>query len=130
MTGQQIMEWLTNTSPTQFLLGVAILVFGSKKILSEKNLTESLSGLAVPFRWIHKRMDVAANAEAEATHLLREENARLHREAVISHKWGVFVTKRNRQLELWAAELGLELPPPQFEPYHAFYERLMKEEDE
>lgn len=128
MSEQQIVEWITSASPTQFLLGVAILVFGSKKVLSEKNLTESLSGLALPFRWIHRRMDAAANREAEASHILKAENVRLQREATISHRWGVLVTKRNRQLELWAAEHGLELPPPQFEPYQSFFERITKEE--
>ena len=112
LTDSQVWTWLTSSSPSQFLVGVAILVFGSKRVLSEKNVSESLGGLFLPFRWLRSRRERAAEEEASEIELLRAEVSRLAQENNRYHRWAVTVTKRNRVLQLWAAEHGLSLPPP------------------
>ena len=129
---EPFVEWLSRTTPTQFLIGIAILVFGSKKILSEKNVSESLGGLFIPFRWLRQRREEAADAEAERMARMSKEILKLQREQELLHQWAVEVTRSYRAVQLWAAEKGYTLPPPPFISLASFRNRrdYPEEEDE
>lgn len=127
-----LVDWLSRASPTQFFIGIAILVFGSKKILSERNVSESLGGLFLPFRWLRQRREEAADAEAARIARMNKEILRLQREQELLHQWAVEVTRSYRAVQLWAAEEGYTLPPPPFVSFASFRKRrdYPEEEDE
>lgn len=100
-------EWVTTTPQGQFVVGVLILVFGSKAVLSEENLKGKLSGLTLPARWLRRRQDRAAEREVAEVKRLREENSRMHR-------YIVWLTSAIRAWEVDAADRGHEFPPPTF----------------
>lgn len=120
MTEERLWEWLTSASPGQFLLGIVILVFGSRQILSEKSLKSSLGGLGLPFKFLRNARENAAEAEANELAFLRGEVKRLNNKISVYHRWAVKVTEQYQRLELWAAHKGLHLPPPPFIEFHIF----------
>lgn len=132
MDPDRAIEWLSEASPSQFLLGILVIALGSKKILSERNLTESFSGLWLPFRALRRRRERQSRREAELLLRLQAEVKRLSRESAVQHDWAVQVTKMVRAWELWAAQEGLELPDPQFVGLPEWLSRLdyPEEEDE
>lgn len=132
MDPDRAIEWLSEASPSQFLLGILVIALGSKKILSERNLTESFSGLWLPFRALRRRRERQSRREAELLLRLQAEVKRLSRESAVQHDWAVQVTKMVRAWELWAAREGLELPDPRFVGLPEWLSRLdyPEEEDE
>lgn len=132
MDPDRAIEWLFEASPSQFLLGILVIALGSKKILSERNLTESFSGLCLPFRALGRRRERQSRREAELLLRLQAEVKRLSRESEAQHDWAVQVTKLVRAWELWAAREGLELPDPRFVGLPEWLNRLdyPEEEDE
>lgn len=130
MTEEALWDWMTTASPSQFFVGVAVLVLGSRKILSEKNVTESFGGLGLPFKWLAKRRETAARKVVTEIEHLRNENLRLLRENQKYHRWTVIITQWAYRLELWAAGKGLKLPVPGFVHWHDFEPEEEKEEEE
>ena len=114
MTDEKFFFCFTQSSPSQFLIGIAILVFGSRKILSEDNLSESLSGLAWPWRLLKRRRESAAQAEAAEMQELQAEVIRLTREKMRYHRWMIQATQWIQRLDAWSARNGHELPKPDF----------------
>lgn len=102
-------EWFDSviTSPElQFLAGVSALVFGSRAVLSEDNLKGKLWGLGAISRWLKRKQERTAQAELSELRALRETVAH-------QHEYIVHETARNRSLEIWAANAGYEIPPPE-----------------
>ena len=132
MDPDRAIAWLSEASPPQFLLGILVIALGSKKILSERNLTESFSGLWLPFRALRRRREEQSRREADTLLRLQAEVKRLSRESAAQHDWAVQVTKLVRAWELWAAREGLELPDPRFVGLPEWLSRLdyPEEEDE
>lgn len=114
MTDEKLFDWVTQASPFQFFIGVALLVFGSRKILSEDNISESLSGLAWPWRLLKRRREIAAQEEAAEMRELQSEVQRLTREKMQYHRWMIQATRWIQRLDAWSARNGLELPKPDF----------------
>lgn len=130
MTDERIVDWLTQSSPSQFLIGIAILVFGSRKILSEDNVSESLSGLSWPWKVLKRRRESAAQAEASATQELQSEVERLTREKMRYHRWMVQATQWIQRLDAWSAQHGHELPKPDFVHWMDFENRKEPGDDD
>lgn len=128
MGDDQLFTWLTQATPGQFLLGILVLVFGSRQILSEKSVSESFGGLAWPFKVLRRRRERAAKDEASEIEYLRADVARLDSELKRYHRWSVSVTRWVRRLELWAAERGLSLPEPPFVHLSDFESRKEKDD--
>lgn len=118
MTGsaKELVDWFTSASPSAFILGVLVLIFGTRKVLSAKNVEESLGGLALPFSWLRKHRDRVAEEELKAEIELREMYADQHRYILLLTKWAL-------ELQIWAAALGEELPPPEFLPFNEWREK-------
>lgn len=128
MDDEALFNWLTGASPTQFILGVAILIFGTQKILSVENVEKSLGGLLLPVKWLHQKRENAADKEVKIVHDLQEENMRLNKELERYHAWSLLAAKRNRDLEVFITSNGLSVPPPNFVYLHEF--RLEEGDDE
>ena len=128
MNDEAILDWLTNASPSQFILGVIVLVFGTSKILSAENVEKSVGGLLLPVRWLHSRREKAAKEEISGIQKLKEDNLRLNKEMDRYHAWAILATKRNRRLEAFIVANNLEVPPPEFVYLHDF--KLEEGEDE
>lgn len=106
-------EWLetvTSSSQWQFVVGVLVLVFGSQAVLSETNLKGKFWGLGAPARWWKRRQ--TETAEKELT-----ETIRLQGETDCQHRYIIWVTSILRNIEIWAADQGHTLPPPEFKTY-------------
>ena len=129
MTPEGIWQWLTQASPTQFFLGVLVLVLGSNKILSEKNVSESFGGILLPIKFLRHRREQAAQDEASELEQLRLEVARQSGLLMKYHRWSVRTTEYMHRLDLWAAEKGLHLPKPPFVHWTEF-ERGEEEDDD
>lgn len=114
MTDERFIDWLTQASPAQFLIGVAVLVFGSRQILSEKNVSESLSGLSWPAKVLRRRREQAARDEASQLQALQDDVHRLTLEKMRYHRWMVQATQWIQRLDAWSARQGYELPKPDF----------------
>lgn len=128
-----IVDWAANASPTQFVIGVLILMFGSKKIFSEKNVEESIGGFTLPFKWLQKRRERAAQEEASEALRIKNELEKSLREQRIFHAWAMEVMKVVHGWELWAARQGITLPEPPFRTLAEFTESRLdypEEEDE
>ena len=132
MDPDRAIAWISEASPSQFLLGILVIALGSKKILSERNLTESFSGLGLPFRALRRRREEQSRREAGLLLRLQADVKRLSRESTAQHDWAVQVTKMVRAWELWAAREGLDLPDPPFVGLPEWLSRLdyPEEEDE
>lgn len=118
-------EWLsalTGTPQGQFLLGVTVLVFGSRAILSEENLKGKLWGIGRVARWWKNRQETAAENELSELRRLRSTVAR-------QHEYIVWITGVLRVIQIWAAENGLELPKPPFQTYNE-WDKEREEEGE
>lgn len=116
-------EWFDSviTSPEiQFLAGVAALVFGSRAVLSEDNLKGKLWGVGALSRWLKGKQERTAQAELNELRELRETVA-------LQHEYIVYETARNRSLEIWAANEGYKIPPPE---HITLTEWLRKREEE
>lgn len=109
-------SWITATPQGQFLVGVAILIFGSKAVLSEESLKGKFSGLTLPGRWFRRRQQRAAEREVSEIKQLRERNVRQHR-------YIVEITQQIRVWEIDAADRGHAFPPPAFETFTEWSER-------
>lgn len=120
---------MTQASPTQFFLGVLVLVLGSNKILSEKNVSESFGGILLPLKFLRRRREQAAQDEASELEQLRLEVARQSGLLMKYHRWSVRTTEYMHRLDLWAAEKGLHLPKPPFVHWTEF-ERGEEEDDD
>lgn len=103
MNDNAFYEWLTSTTPSQFFIGVLILVFGSRQILSEKTLSSSLSGLLILPRFINRKREQAAQLEAQQTLDLQRTEQRQHCYILYCHKL-------HRELEMLAAAEGCAIP--------------------
>lgn len=110
-------SWAISTPQGQFVVGVLILIFGSKAVLSEESLKGKLSGLALPGRWFRRRQQKAAEREVSEIKLLREQTARQHR-------YIVEVTQQIRVWEIDAADRGHDFPPPKFETFSEWSTRI------
>lgn len=132
MDDQAIKDFLTGASPTQFLLGVFILVFGTRKILSAENVEKSLGGLILPVRWMHRKRQDAADEQVAVVAKLKERNLEQSIELERYHSWAVSATKRIRDLESALAASGVDVPPPPFIYLHEYKgdEEDPEEEDE
>lgn len=128
MNDEAMLDWLTSASPSQFILGVIVLVFGTSKILSAENVEKSVGGLLLPVKWLHSRREKAAKEEVRGIQKLKEDNLRLNKEMDRYHAWSILATKRNRRLEAFIAANNLEVPPPEFIYLHDF--KLEEDEDE
>lgn len=126
MNDGELLNWLTGATPTQFVVGVAVLIFGTQKILSAENVEKSLGGLFLPVKWLHSKRQSAADKSVEAVQSLREENLRINKELNRYHAWSLLATKRNRDLEVFITSQGLDIPPPSFVYLHEFE---VKEDD-
>lgn len=115
-----IRDFLTDTSPTQFIIGVFILVFGTRKILSADNIEKSLGGLFIPVRWLHKQRERAADEQVAVVAELKQRYLDASAELSRYHSWSVLATKRIRDLESVIAANGVEVPPPPFIYLHEF----------
>lgn len=115
-----IRDFLTDTSPTQFIIGVLILVFGTRKILSADNIEKSLGGLFIPVRWLHKQRERAADEQVAVVAELKQRYLDASAELSRYHSWSVLATKRIRDLESVIAANGVEVPPPPFIYLHEF----------
>lgn len=131
MDDEAILDLLSNTSPIQFLIGVFVLVFGTRKILSTDNVEKSLGGLFIPVKWLHKKRQNAADEQVAAVAKLKQQSLETAAELERYHSWSVYATKRIRDLESVLAANGIEVPPPQFVYLHAYRgEKEDPEEDE
>ena len=130
MSDEAVRNFLTTASPSQFLIGVLILVFGTRKILSAENVENSLGGLLLPVKWIHKKRDEAAEEHVAAVAKLKQENQRLSREIARYHDWSILATRRNRALESALAANGVDIPPPPFVYLHEFKDSEGDEEED
>ncbi|OIR43197.1 hypothetical protein [Corynebacterium sp. NML120713] len=134
MTEQAIKAWFLDSSPSQFILGVLVLIFGAQKILSAENLEKSLGGLVLPVRWMHKRRQRAAEEEITTVQRLRAEVNRQAAEIARYHEWSIMATRRNQDLESTLTAHGVDIPPPNFVYLHEFgrekRDRGNKEEEE
>lgn len=115
-----IRDFLSGSSPAQFVIGVLVLVFGTRKILSSENIEKSLGGLFLPVRWIHKKRQKAADEQVAVVVKLKERNHELASELARYHSWAVLATRRIRNLESVIAANGVEVPPPPFIYLHEF----------
>lgn len=104
------LSWATTTPQGQFVIGVLVLIFGSKAALSEENLKGKLSGLGLLGRWFRQRQQQAAEREVSEVAELRLRNARQHR-------YIREITQVVRRWEIDAADKGHVLPPPEFMTY-------------
>lgn len=120
MEDEAIKDFLTGASPTQFLIGVFVLVFGTRKILSADNVEKSLGGLFLPVQWIHKKRQDAADEQVEVVAKLKKQNKANAAELDRYHSWSVLATKRIRDLESVIAANGIEVPPPPFIYLHEY----------
>lgn len=130
---RSIIEWVSHATPTQFIIGVLILMFGSKKVFSEKNVEESLSGFRLPFKWLQERRERAAREEATEALRIKNDLQQSLREQRMFHAWAMEVMKVVHGWELWAARHGIELPEPPFRTLAEFTESRLdypEEEDE
>ena len=120
MDDEALRELLSNTSPTQFLVGVFILVFGTRKILSADNVEKSLGGLFLPVKWLHGKRQAAADEQVAVVTKLKKQNRAVSDELDRYHSWSVKATKRIRELESVLAANGVEVPPPPFIYLHEY----------
>lgn len=120
MEDEAIKDFLTGASPTQFLIGVFVLVFGTRKILSADNVEKSLGGLFLPVQWIHKKRQDAADEQVEVVAKLKKQYKANAAELDRYHSWSVLATKRIRDLESVIAANGIEVPPPPFIYLHEY----------
>ena len=120
MNDEAILDWLTSATPTQFIIGVVILVFGTSKILSADNVEKSLGGLLLPVKWLHSKRAKAAEKQVQGVKDLKDENLRLNKELGRYHAWSLIAAKRNRDLEAFISANGLDIPPPKFVYLHEF----------
>lgn len=130
MADDGLISWVTQASPSQFLIGIAVLVFGSRQILSEKHVSESLSGLSWPSKMLRKRREQAAQDEATEMHMLQSEVRRLTLETMRYHRWMVQATEWIRRLDAWSARNGYSLPKPDFVHWIDFEPRKEPEESD
>lgn len=147
MTWQVLSEW-AKEPVSQFLVGFLFLVFGTPAILSEK-AAEKFGAFGVLARWWRERKK---RAEQEAADIHSRETADLRREIARvdearkrdvaefrseldrvsaseseQHAYIVWITEVFRNLEVWAVDKGLELPPP---PFMTFTEWKKKDQPE
>ena len=118
-------EWthyLTQTPQGQFIVGVLVLIFGSRAVLSEENLKGKLSGLTLPGRWLRRRQQRAAEREVTETKRLRNLATRQHR-------YILWLTSIIRSWEIDAADKGHKFPPPEFLTYLEWVAEHYPEDD-
>ncbi|MDO4915883.1 hypothetical protein [Corynebacterium sp.] len=147
MTWQVLSEW-AKEPVSQFVVGFLFLVFGTPAILSEK-AAEKFGAFGVLARWWRERKK-RAEQEAEDIHSrviadLRQEIARVDKARQSDatefrseldrvsksereqHEYIVWITEIFRNLEVWAVDHGLQLPPP---PFMTFTEWKRKDRPE
>lgn len=132
-------QWISSVSGNpvaQFIAGFLFLVFGSNAILSERVAKEKFGAFGWIARSVRESMERKAEIEEELerkrTQDLRDEIKRvdearkadkaemgqridcLERSERRQHRYIVWVTGRIRDLEVWAAEMGVTLPNPRF----------------
>ncbi|WP_298074856.1 hypothetical protein [uncultured Corynebacterium sp.] len=73
-----------------------------------------------------RRVDEARKADNRE---LRARISHLEETERTQHRYIVWVTEKMRQLEVWAAELGLKLPPPKFLSYNEWLKRYSDGDD-
>lgn len=112
----ELITWLTSTPQGQFVVGVLVLIFGSKAVLSEENIASKLSGLALPARWLRRRQERTAQAEVAEKKQLRTIVSRQHR-------YILWLTSIIRSWEIDAADKGHNFPPPAFLTYLEWMEK-------
>lgn len=118
---EKTLEWMTST-PLGFSIGVLVLVFGTKAILSEDNVREKLGGLNLVFRWFARRREKAAEEEADERVALQKANRDQHR-------YILWVTSLVHSWEIWAADHGIVLPAPPFQTITEWLEAQAKDKD-
>lgn len=122
-----------------FLIGVLVLVLGSSAILSEKTAKEKFGAIGLIAGWIQRRKEAAALQEEELLNrrtadlweeirrvdearsrdrqVLMQEILDLRTSERLKHRYTVWAAKRVRDLEIWAATSGLQLPQPKILPF-------------
>lgn len=148
------MDWIDAIKPlTQsgvgvYLFGVLVLVFGTTAIFSEETAKKKFWAIGAAARWWVARKEAAADYEesifTRKVDLLSDEIARVdaqrqrdreYFESEIArfeasekrqHKYIVWVTNVFRNIEVWAANRGYELPPPPFKTYLEWVEEYEK----
>ncbi|WOT03383.1 hypothetical protein [Corynebacterium pyruviciproducens] len=118
MNDGSLVEWIT-ASPAQFIVGVFVLVFGTRKVLSEENIRSSLGGVRLLQEWASKSAKRRAEKELSREAALDEDNRRLYRERLVTHEWKVYVEGYVNDIELWFASRGISYP---FEKFKHFTE--------
>lgn len=123
-------DWLLGATPSQFLLGVIVLIFGTQKILSAENVEKSLGGLSLPAKWLQRRREAAAEEKIEEVAQLRKTLIEVQEELNRVHKWVLYATKRIRTLDSVLVANGVKIPPPDFLFLHEFGDRESGDEEE
>ncbi|MDU3076417.1 MAG: hypothetical protein E7B29_08895 [Mixta calida] len=116
MNESAVYEWLT-ASPSQFVIGVFILVFGTRKILSEDNIKTSLGGVKLIQDWLSRSAKRRAEKELSREAALQEDNDRLYHERRVTHEWKVYVENYVNDIELWFASRGISYPFERFKHF-------------
>lgn len=123
-------DWLLGATPSQFLLGVIVLIFGTQKILSAENVERSLGGLALPAKWLQRRREAEAEEKIAEVAQLRDALIEVQEELNRVHKWVLYATKRIRTLDSVLVANGVEIPPPDFLFLHEFGDRESGDDEE
>lgn len=139
------MEWVDHLldgvrgNGASFVIGVLILVFGSSAVLSERTAKEKFGALGMIARWVQSRKEREAELEEElfnrrteelwaeirrvdeSRHMDKERFLRelsdLRKSENLKHRYTLWAAQRVRDLEIWAATNGLELPTPKILPF-------------
>lgn len=152
------MEWVDHVlagvrgNGASFVIGVLILVFGSSAILSERTAKEKFGALGMIARWVQSRKERAAELEEELfrrrtedlwAEIRRVDESRsvdkdrflqelrdLRRSESLKHRYTLWAAQRVRDLEIWAATNGLELPTPKILPFLEWIAEYVDEDEE
>lgn len=134
-----------STGPGQIIIGILLLILGPTALLSEKVFKEKFGAIGALLRWNKNRRERKAREKQDVTErqmedlrneIHRVDEARKKDNAELSahitrleirtnqqHGYILWVTDKWWSLELWAAERGLELPPPPFMTYTEWTEK-------
>lgn len=121
MDEQAWVTQLLSSTQGQYIIGVIVLIFGSKAILSEKTIREKFSGIHYISKKLQERQQRAAEQESQATRKVIQVNK-------YQHEYIVHLTQYLHRVELKAAREGWDMPVPKVEDFYLFQERALGKE--